>query len=80
MKEYLGEYINISEVHDTGKTKVWNVYDKNNLFTLAEIRWYGSWRKYCFYPQHGTIFDVKCLLEITNFITDRMNERKRPKP
>lgn len=46
------------------KTKLIEVWSKGGPTILGFIKWYGPWRKYCFYPADGTIFDPSCLLEI----------------
>lgn len=47
-------------------TKVWHVQTMSGAI-LGDIRWFGAWRKYCFYPVNGTIFDKGCLRDIANF-------------
>jgi hypothetical protein len=77
MEVYTTEFLDFRQIGDTGKTKIWRITTKGNEHSwLGEIRWFGAWRKYCFYPDGGTIFDNKCMLEIINFISDRMAERK----
>ena len=46
---------------------------------LGEIKWYGPWRKYAFFPNEGTLYDGKCLNEITTFLEKIMLERKQSK-
>lgn len=55
-------------------TKVWNVQTKDGG-VLGSIRWFGAWRKYCFYPSAGTIFDKSCLRDIADFCESQTNER-----
>jgi hypothetical protein len=48
---------------------------------LGEIRWYGAWRKYCFYPGAEVLFDEKCLREIADFCEARTRgHRENPRP
>lgn len=62
----------------SGKTQIWQVvttYDGGGI-VLGEIRWFGRWRKYAFYPAVGTVFEPTCLRDIAVFIEKQMNERK----
>jgi hypothetical protein len=42
---------------------------------IGQIRFYGAWRKYCFFPAPHTVFDSACLNEIVAF-TDLQNQRR----
>ena len=65
-----------------GKTKRWNVWNRLRMDFLGTIKWYGAWRKYCFFPDDGTIYDSKCMKRIMEFIdeqTDIRNAERRKK-
>lgn len=68
-------FIKFDEIKDTGKTKVFSVKSLDE-FKLGVISWYPSWRRYTFQPSVQTIFDSKCLIEISEFIDTLMKERK----
>lgn len=70
------EYLTFIEVHDTGKTKVWDVLSKSGGYRLAQVRWYGPWRQYTFRPEPNTIWNTACMETVTTFITLKMNERR----
>lgn len=58
------------------KTPIYNLFSKYNPgVKLGEIKWFGAWRKYCFYPESDTIFDNKCLNYIIEFL-DFVNKKK----
>lgn len=63
----------------SGLTDIWDVVNpfRGNLKT-GEVRWHGAFRKYCFYPNDGFLFDAGCLKMIAAFL-DEMNTRKRDK-
>lgn len=64
-------------VSESGKTNVYHVYAKEPATLLGEVKWYGPWRTYCFYPQQHTLFEHKCLSEITEFLElERRNHGK----
>lgn len=57
-------------------TKLWHVTTLDSG-VLGEIRWFGAWRKYCFYPTSGTIFDKGCLREIADFCEAQTEDRAK---
>jgi hypothetical protein len=63
-----------SEPHPKGKTMVHWVYSKETQFTLGEIRWYGRWRKYCFFPVISSLFEQDCLRDIADFCENATKE------
>lgn len=63
------------------KTPIYNIVTRDNGGNpLGEIKWYGAWRKFCFFPEIEfgtiTIWDSKCLKLLTNFL-DTLNENYR---
>lgn len=69
-------FLTFRQVRDTGKTKVFSVDGKFSGESLGFVKWYGSWRRYVFYPGQMMLFDSGCLTEITTFIDGLMAERK----
>ena len=59
------------------KTGKWRVENRNSGALLGIIKWHGAWRQYCFFPEADCIFNKGCLEDINEFITRRMNERKK---
>jgi len=59
------------------KTKIIWVRSVNHGDILGEIRWYGAWRQYCFYPKADTIWNIECLQDIRVFIATLMAARAR---
>lgn len=39
------------------------VMNRSNDAVLGEIKWYGAWRQYCFFP-HEVILSYECLEDI----------------
>lgn len=50
----------------SGKTKVWNVRNIRTNEVVGQVKWHGPFRKYCFYPEPGYLFDKECLLQIAS--------------
>ena len=67
-------------ISDTGKTHRMAILSKESADRLGEIRWYGAWRKYAFFPDDGTIFENDCLRDIAVFIERLMSNRKPTPP
>lgn len=49
------------------KTHKFAVISNYNKAMLGYVKWYSPWRKYCFMPLDTTIFDNKCLAEISEY-------------
>ena len=61
---YSGEYFFITKIVEVKrKTPIYYVFEYNTN-CIGEIKWYGPWRKFCFYPDKDTIWDSKCLMQI----------------
>lgn len=56
----------------SGKTNIYKVLSTTGT-ELGLIKWFSNWRKYVFYPEPGTIFDARCLSEITNHLNELNN-------
>lgn len=71
--------IDKDRVSPSGLTFVWVVKSLSGI-PLGEIKWFGQWRKYTFYPMNYTTWDDNCLNEISAFMTKanaEHAERKR---
>lgn len=55
---------------ESGKTSVWGVYTKRGD-ELGQIRWFGRWRQYVFFPANSTVYSAGCLVDIVDFIKTR---------
>jgi len=74
-------YIRMVQIRDTGKTLVWSVEAKEGGAKLGEVRWFGRWRGYAFFPLDA-IFEHKCLRDIADFVemqTKAHRAKKRTK-
>lgn len=70
------KWINIKFFNDTGKTKIYEITTKDDKIILGYIKWFGRWRCYSLFPEPKTVFEKTCLIDITNFISKLMQERK----
>jgi len=74
------KYYNIKEVgeSDSGKTRLFNIHNNRTGMKLGQIRWYGAWRQYCFFPFkfEETVWSEGCLRDVNSFIRRLMEERR----
>lgn len=65
------KYLQFVKVVQKSKTSVWSCWTdkgKNRGIEIGEVKWYTSWRRYCFFPFPETIFDKSCMEDICDFI------------
>ena len=70
----MSKYLKFHLLEQKPKTKVIGVYSKKNDDVLGEIKWFGRWRQYAFFPESGTIFNSECLNDIIIHIKELKNE------
>jgi len=78
MKDY--KYLTFTEMQP--KAKVFAVKNKSAGDILGYVKWYGPWRKYCFFidtPGALLVFCAHCLADIQDFINTLMEERRGEK-
>ena len=59
-----------NDIPDGMKTAIWLVLDKAGG-VLGQVKWFGRWRKYSFFPMPDCVFEGTCLREIARFIEDQ---------
>ena len=77
MKTVISEYLEfVTQVVEGKKTLLTKVYSRRNGALLAEIKWYGPWRQYCFFPNPHTIWNPACLKEVNDVIETLMKRHR----
>lgn len=71
MAEQLGEYLRAEQLDSPGTTEIWAIHSARHGDVLGQIRWFGRWRQYVFYPVDGALFNAQCLRDIASFLADR---------
>jgi len=61
------KYISFEKIEDKPKTSVWVCFSKNN-YPLGKIKWYQTWRQYCFLPNDLIVLSRGYLDDISDFI------------
>lgn len=60
----------------SGKTRRWSVMNANGNGRLGIIKWYGGWRRYCYFPESQIVLSAGCLVDIATFIEAKMEARR----
>ena len=61
------------------KTHKWRIVSADeNRFILGQVKWFGRWRRYCFFPSliDSLVFEQDCLRDLANFLEDETREHK----
>lgn len=53
-------------------TSTFAIYNNVTGECIGTIQWYDEWRKYCFYPDDGTVWETECLKEVIDYIKELM--------
>jgi len=62
------EYLELREIGLKPATKVYGIFSVRHGDKLGEIKWYGPWRQFAFFPTLETIWNEQCLLDVVHFI------------
>ena len=65
------------------KTNIYVVRKRDNTdytkhYKLGEVKWYGAFRQYCFFPCEDTVWSWGCNQLVNNFLK-KVNDRHRNK-
>ena len=70
-------YIEFKLIEEKPKTNVYAVTNNKSGYILGIIKWFGSWRQYCFFPTEETVYSNGCMKDIIDFINKLMENRKK---
>lgn len=80
---FRGSYIKFDPVQKLKQQRTWKwtvrTLDGNGQtgnITLGEVKWFGRWVKYSFFPAADCVFEATCLREIADFIEQRTTEHR----
>lgn len=77
-REYGKPHLTFRCIKDSGKTKTWKVQSTHPPKpVIGKIKWYWAWRRYVFFPESETLYDVNCMNAISKFIDNQMEKRKK---
>jgi hypothetical protein len=52
-------------------TKRWAIVANDGEVELGEVKWFGRWRCYAYFPLNETIYEKQCLRDIAQFCEDQ---------
>jgi hypothetical protein len=64
------KYLEFLKVATLPGTDVYDVLSKSRGDKLGQIRWYGAWRQYAFFPCGETIWNKACLVDLRRFLEE----------
>lgn len=73
------EYLTLKLIEMKTKTSVYGIFSRKHGDKLGEVRWWGKWRQYCFFPAHDTVFNRDCIGTIQAFLEHLHQLRKSEK-
>ena len=75
--ESIGEHIYTRECEQPPqrKTKRWTVVANDGEMDLGEVKWYGAWRCFAYFPLDDTLYEKTCLRDIANFCERKTHEQ-----
>jgi hypothetical protein len=63
------EYLSFVRIESIGKTEKFMCLNKKSANQLGEVKWYGAWRQYCYFPLVQAVYSKGCLNDIADFLT-----------
>ena len=73
---FKGDYFKLYEEYlNNRKTPIIHIENLQNI-PLGQVKWYGAWRKFCFYAYDNSIWDSQCLQDIIKLMDKYNNEWK----
>jgi hypothetical protein len=57
-------------------TKRWTIVAHDGEVELGEVKWFGKWRCYAYFPLNDTLYEKQCLRDIAAFCERRTNEHR----
>lgn len=66
-----------SEAPKGWKTRMWTIQARDGGSYLGHVKWFGRWRKYCFFPAPECVFEQTCMREIADFIETKTREHRK---
>lgn len=81
MAKYI-EFLKAAAQPKGGKTKRWFVYPKGQVWAeaLGEVKWFGRWRCYGFFPAWRTVYEKTCLRDLAEFCESETSKHKQEPP
>ena len=69
-------YLQFVEKPSNGKMKIIDIVNINHQKVIGQIKWFGRWRQYCFFPCEETVWNKTYMEDVYEVMNDLMEERK----
>ncbi len=70
------KYLHFEEIETKKKTSEWSCRNNRKKDELGIIKWYGTWRQYCYFPTVQAVYNESCLRDIGDFINQLTKKRR----
>ena len=74
MRNVSSEFLHFQHEVSDLDTSIVSVLAKRTGAQLGQIRWYAPWRQYVLYPSPQTLFNGRCLADITSQLVAMMDD------
>lgn len=71
----VARWIDFRPMQTESITAKWEVTTKQGGH-LGYVKWYTGWRKYCFFPSVGTLYEQDCLRDLAEFCEQATSSHK----
>ena len=61
------KYLHFVKTEDKPKTSVWSCKTRDDT-ELGIVKWFSSWRQYCYFPICQAVYSAGCLDDISSFM------------
>lgn len=62
------KYISFVESITNKNKQVWQCVNNSSKEELGLVKWYATWRRYCYFPTVQAVYSDDCLDDISHFI------------
>ena len=63
------KFIHFVEIIDgQDNTLYWSCRNNNSKEELGQVKWYASWKQFCYFPIVEAVYSVSCFEDINDFI------------
>ncbi len=50
------------------KTATYGLVNRSSGLSIGVVKWYGSWRQFCFFPHPNTVWSAGCLKDVADVL------------
>lgn len=54
-------------IYGNARTIVFVIWSSDRVTPLGQVKWFGRWRCYAFFPNADTVFETTCLEDLSAF-------------